>query len=168
MANSSEIAKKSSKLSFVEAAALPIAYITSLQSLRDYGATIYRGKKILTASCSRKITCRRKGPDYRGERWLWPGGIASTVFSVTIIALCLLLIQLAKGMEAQSIVGVCSGKNEAIVLENGATEVIDYTKVKPRKVCHCSCDEKSCCIALWFSSYSPLTTSLYSSRNIWR
>ena len=48
-----------------------------------------------------------------------------------------LLIQLAKGMEAQSIVGVCSGKNEAIVLEHGATEVIDYTKVKPRKVlCH--------------------------------
>ena len=86
--------------------------------------------------------CWRKGPDYRGERWLWPGGIASTVFSVTIIALCLLLIQLAKGMEAQSIVGVCSGKNEAIVLENGATEVIDYTKVKLRKVCHCTCRKK--------------------------
>ena len=70
---------------------------------------------------------------------MWPGGIASTVFSVTIIALCLLLIQLAKGMEAQSIVGVCSGKNEAIVLEHGATEVIDYTKVKLRKVCHYTC-----------------------------
>ena len=68
---------------------------------------------------------------------MWAGGIASIVFSVTTIALCFLLIQLAKGMEAQSIVGVCSGKNEAIVLEHGATEVIDYTKVKPRKVlCH--------------------------------
>ena len=79
---------------------------------------------------------------------MWAGGIASIVFSVTTIALCLLLIQLAKGMEAQSIVGVCSGKNEAIVLEHGATEVIDYTKVKPRKVlCHCTCDEKCCSIA---------------------
>ena len=38
VADASDIAKKSSKLSFVEAAALPIAYITSLQSLRDYGS----------------------------------------------------------------------------------------------------------------------------------
>ena len=37
VADESDIAKKSSKLSFNEAAALPIAYITSLQGLRDYG-----------------------------------------------------------------------------------------------------------------------------------
>ena len=32
-------------------------------------------------------------------------------------------------MKAEDIVGVCSGKNEALVKEHGATEVIDYTKV---------------------------------------
>ena len=32
-------------------------------------------------------------------------------------------------MKAEDIVGVCSGKNEALVREHGATEVIDYTKV---------------------------------------
>ena len=38
-------------------------------------------------------------------------------------------VQLAKAMDAGHIAGVCSGKNETIVKENGATEVVDYTKV---------------------------------------
>ena len=38
-------------------------------------------------------------------------------------------LQLAKIMKASDIIGVCSGKNEGIVRENGATDVIDYTKV---------------------------------------
>jgi len=37
-------------------------------------------------------------------------------------------VQLAKAMDAGHISGVCSGKNEAIVMENGATEVVDYTQ----------------------------------------
>ena len=32
-------------------------------------------------------------------------------------------------MKASDIIGVCSGKNEALVREHGATDVIDYTKV---------------------------------------
>ena len=38
-------------------------------------------------------------------------------------------LQIAKEMKAADIVGVCSGKNEALVREHGATDVIDYTKV---------------------------------------
>ena len=38
VADAEHVAVKSSKLSFVEAAALPVAYITSLQGLRDYGS----------------------------------------------------------------------------------------------------------------------------------
>ena len=38
-------------------------------------------------------------------------------------------LQLAKQMKAADIVGVCSGKNEALVREHGATDVIDYKKV---------------------------------------
>ena len=38
VADAEHVALKSSKLSFVEAAALPVAYITSLQGLRDYGS----------------------------------------------------------------------------------------------------------------------------------
>ena len=33
-------------------------------------------------------------------------------------------------MKAGQIVGVCSAKNEAIVRQHGATEVVDYNKVK--------------------------------------
>ena len=32
-------------------------------------------------------------------------------------------------MKAKDIIGICSGKNEALVREHGATDVIDYTKV---------------------------------------
>ena len=32
-------------------------------------------------------------------------------------------------MKARDIIGVCSGKNESLVREHGATDVIDYTKV---------------------------------------
>jgi len=35
-------------------------------------------------------------------------------------------VQLAKALGASEIVGVCSGKNRDIVMENGATQVIDY------------------------------------------
>jgi len=95
VANASEIAKKSSKLSFVEAAALPVAYITSLQSLRDYGK-LQEGGRILVIGAS--------------------GGCG------------LACLQIATAMKAGHIVGVCSAKNEAIVRQHGATEVIDYNK----------------------------------------
>lgn len=95
VANASEIAKKSSKLSFVEAAALPVAYITSLQSLRDYGK-LQEGGRILVIGAS--------------------GGCG------------LACLQIATAMKAGHIVAVCSAKNEDIVRQHGATEVIDYNK----------------------------------------
>ena len=95
VANVDEISKKSSKLSFTEAAALPVTYLTSLQSLRDYGKLAEGGRVLIIGASG---GC----------------GISS--------------LQLAKVLKAQDIIGVCSGKNEAIVRENGATDVIDYTK----------------------------------------
>ena len=99
VSNEGEISKKSSKLSFPEAAALPVTYLTSLQSLRDYGK-LPEGGRLLVIGAS--------------------GGCG------------LSSLQLAKKvLKASDIVGVCSGKDEAIVRENGATDVIDYTKVSP-------------------------------------
>ena len=97
VANVDEVSKKSSKLTFPEAAALPVAYITSLQSLRDYG-NLSEGGRLLVIGASGGC------------------GLAS--------------LQLAKAMKAADIVGVCSGKNEGVVRDNGATDVIDYTKVQ--------------------------------------
>ena len=96
MANVDEISKKSSALSFPEAASLPVTYLTSLQSLRDYGKLAEGGRLLIIGASG---GC----------------GISS--------------LQLAKVLKASDIIGVCSGKNEAIVRENGATDVIDYTKV---------------------------------------
>jgi len=90
------LGKKAKCLSFVEAAAMPIAYMTSLQSLRDAG-NLKPGSQVLIIGAS--------------------GGCG------------LAAVQLAKAMDAGHIAGVCSGKNETIVKENGATEVVDYTKV---------------------------------------
>lgn len=95
VADADAISKKSTKLSFPEAAALPVTYLTSLQSLRDYGK-LSEGGRLLVIGASGGC------------------GLAS--------------LQLAKVMKAGDIVGVCSGKNEAVVRDNGATEVIDYTK----------------------------------------
>merc|ERR550532_73286 len=89
------LGKKAKCLSFVEAAAMPIAYMTSLQSLRDAGK-LEPGSRVLIIGAS--------------------GGCG------------LAAVQLAKAMDAGYISGVCSGKNEAIVMENGATEVVDYTQ----------------------------------------
>jgi len=89
------LGKKAKCLSFVEAAAMPIAYMTSLQSLRDAG-NLQPGSRVLIIGAS--------------------GGCG------------LAAVQLAKAMDAGHIAGVCSGKNEAIVKDNGAMEVVDYTK----------------------------------------
>jgi len=43
-------------------------------------------------------------------------------------------VQLAKAMGAAEIVGVCSGRNKEVVMENGATKVVDYTKEKVDEV----------------------------------
>ena len=55
VANASEIAKKSTKLSFTEAAALPVAYITSLQSLRDYGNSVFFNLKGESSTRSNQV-----------------------------------------------------------------------------------------------------------------
>merc|ERR1719334_594638 len=86
---------KSSKISFVEAAAMPITYLTSLQSLRDAGG-LKCGARVLIIGASGGC------------------GIAA--------------LQIAKALGAGHIAAVCSGKNEPMVREHGAHEVIDYTK----------------------------------------
>ena len=82
-------------LSHEMSAAMPTAYVTSLQALRDHGK-------------------------------LRPGG------SVLIIGASggcgLAGVQIARALGAAKIVGVCSGKNREIVLEHGATDVIDYNE----------------------------------------
>jgi len=55
VANALEIAKKSTKLSFTEAAALPVAYITSLQSLRDYGNSVFFNLKGESSTRSNQV-----------------------------------------------------------------------------------------------------------------
>jgi len=86
---------KPSSISFVEAAAMPVAYMTGLQSIRDYGG-LKEGGRILIVGAS--------------------GGCG------------LAGLQVARALGAGHIVGVCSGKNEALVKQHGAHEVIDYTK----------------------------------------
>merc|ERR1719320_835376 len=94
LCKSDSIALKPRDLSFLEAAALPTAYITGLQGLRDQGG-LQEGGKVLVIGASGGC------------------GIAG--------------VQLAKSLGASEIVGVCSGKNKDMVLEQGATKVVDYT-----------------------------------------
>ena len=44
-------------------------------------------------------------------------------------------VQLAKALGASEIVGVCSGKNEQVVLDAGATSIVDYKKTTLSKAC---------------------------------
>merc|ERR1719233_2089143 len=92
---SASTALKPRDLTFEEAAALPTAYITGLQGLRDQGG-LQEGDKVLVIGASGGC------------------GIAG--------------VQLAKSLGASEIVGVCSGKNKDMVLKQGATKVVDYTK----------------------------------------
>ena len=48
---SGKLARKPQSLSFVEAASLPVAYITSLQCLRDYGK-MQSGDRVLVIGAS--------------------------------------------------------------------------------------------------------------------
>jgi len=93
MVKQSNAAIKPKDLSFEEAAALPTAYITGLQALRDKGG-MKEGDKVLVIGAS--------------------GGCG------------LAGVQVAKALGAAEIVGVCSGKNKDVVLEQGATKVVDY------------------------------------------
>ena len=97
ISKASTTAVKPKDLSFEEAAALPVAYITGLQGLRDKGG-LQEGDKVLVIGAS--------------------GGCG------------LAGIQLAKAFGASEIVGVCSGKNKDLVMEQGATKVVDYTVEK--------------------------------------
>mmetsp|Transcript_39322 Transcript_39322/g.57854 ORF Transcript_39322/g.57854 Transcript_39322/m.57854 type:complete len:327 (+) Transcript_39322:187-1167(+) len=95
------IAKKPDFLSFREAAALPIAYVTGLQALRDAG----------------KI-----GNQFKEET----GG---SVLVIGASGGCGIAgVQLAKALGVKRIVGVCSAKNADFVREAGASEVVDYNE----------------------------------------
>jgi len=101
MCKAASTALKPKDLTFEEAAALPTAYITGLQGLRDKGA-LQEGDKVLVIGAS--------------------GGCG------------LAGVHLAKALGASEIVGVCSGKNKDMVLEQGATKVVDYTAEKVEDV----------------------------------
>merc|ERR1719285_367650 len=90
-----QIASLPKGFTFVQAAAMPITYITGLQGLREHGG-LKSGGRLLIIGAS--------------------GGCGTAA------------IQLAKGLGASEIVGVCSGKNEKMVRELGATAVVDYNK----------------------------------------
>ncbi len=87
------VARKPDKLSFGEAAAVPLAGLTALQALR-LGNT-QAGSKVLVIGAS--------------------GGVGSFA------------VQIAKALGA-AVTGVCSGKNQSLVLGLGAGSVIDYTQ----------------------------------------
>jgi len=88
------IALKPIDLSYEEAAALPTAYITGLQGLRDKGSLLENDKVLIIGASG---GC----------------GLAG--------------IHLSKALGATEIVGVCSGRNKELVMNQGATRVIDYT-----------------------------------------
>lgn len=106
-----EVFKKPSFLTFEEAAALPTAYLTGLQGLRDAG-----GIFVASEALSKK----------EGANVLVIGASGGCGLAA---------LQLLKGINSKSddgysiyrIVAICSKKNASLVLENGATEVIDYT-----------------------------------------
>lgn len=88
------LALKPTNLSFAEAAAYPVAALTALQGLRDWGS-MATGHRVLVNGAS--------------------GGVGTFA------------VQIAKILGASEIVGVCSGKNAAVVESLGADRVVDYT-----------------------------------------
>ena len=104
-----ELYKKPSFLTFEETAALPVAYLTGIQGLRAGGiemslsseSEVNAGKSVLIIGASGGC------------------GIAG--------------LQLLKGFNKKTngsvsrVVGICSSKNTNFILENGATEAVDYT-----------------------------------------
>jgi len=102
---SSKLAKKPANVSFAQAAALPVAYLTALQGVRDYGKIVENknNKKILILGASGGC------------------GLACT--------------QLAKkAFNTTEVVGVCSDKNVDTVKQNGADRVINYKTEKIEEV----------------------------------
>jgi NADPH:quinone reductase-like Zn-dependent oxidoreductase len=101
VANSGKIAKAPSTWKYSEYAALPIAYMSSLQCLRKGGiidkeGSKQDGKSVLVIGASGGC------------------GIAG--------------LQLCQAVGVSRIVAICSGKNSQLVRNMGANEVIDYTK----------------------------------------
>jgi NADPH:quinone reductase-like Zn-dependent oxidoreductase len=95
------VAKVPPKWKATEAAALPVSYVSSLQGLRTGGITPAESEA-LQPKQSVLIIGASGGC-----------GLAS--------------LQLAKAMKVPRIVGICSGNNEQLAKDYGATEVVDYT-----------------------------------------
>jgi len=96
-ANASSIARKPKELTFAQAAAMNVTYLTGLQALTTHGG-MKEGGRVLIIGAS--------------------GGTGTAG------------IQLAKALKASEIVAVCSGKNEKLVRDLGATKMVDYQKTK--------------------------------------
>ena len=101
----------SSSWSVFEYAALPVAYQTVLQALQ-------RGQLVINATSTDLATVNH----------------SSSSKSLLIIGASggcgIAGLQLAKALKISRIVAICSGKNTNLVLELGATEVVDYTQVE--------------------------------------
>ena len=99
VANSDNIAKKPTDWTYEECAALPVAYMSALQSLRIG-----------------KITCDVEG-----------GNKEKSVLVIGASGGCGIAgIQLCKAMGVGRIVAICSKKNSDLVKDLGATEVVPY------------------------------------------
>lgn len=97
IANVKEVAKAPEGWKATECAALPVAYISALQSLR-------KGKILIDESADGK-----------------------SVLIIGASGGCGLAgVQLCAGKAVSKIVGICSQKNEAFVREHGATDVVNY------------------------------------------
>jgi len=97
LAKASMLARKPEELSFAQAAAMHVAYLTGLQALVTHGG-LKEGGRVLIIGAS--------------------GGCGTSG------------IQIAKALKAGEIVAVCSGKNEQLVRNLGATKMIDYKTTK--------------------------------------
>jgi len=96
-AKSGQLARIPKELSFAEAAAMNVTYLTGLQALTTHGG-LKEGGRVLIIGAS--------------------GGTGTAG------------IQIAKALKAGEIVAVCSGKNEQLVRNLGATKMIDYKTTK--------------------------------------
>lgn len=115
-----QICKKPSFLSFEEAAALPTAYLTGIQGLRDAGGI-------------RFSTFSEEDLKEKNESNLIPKENMSVLVIGASGGCGIAALHLLKGVNEYKkntvgrIVAICSTKNSDYVLENGATEVVDYT-----------------------------------------
>ena len=125
------IARKPSSLSFAQAAAMPTAYLTGLQSLRAGG--VNGDSKVLTDPNPNPNPTRTRTRTRTLTRTLTPTQTRTLPLPPTKVLVIGASggcgsagVQIAKALGAREIVGVASGKNAEMVRAQGADRVVDY------------------------------------------